>query len=160
LRANQTTFQRAIKEAKRLQPETNQVNNSFFFNVASTSIEDGRHYVELGPNKFNPFFDSKCDCGGANRYRSCLHIASAFLKYTANLECRCDKGYNILHSSDISPETYQAAEDLFVDLLDKYTRCLDLLRAIDEGFDITQPQFREAYRHLLNPLTDQLLLTA
>lgn len=159
MRTNNTTYQRAIAQARKLQPETKQINNSLFFEVASTSVLDGWHRVTLGPNKFNPLIDSSCDCG-TPKYLTCCHKLAALLQYTVNLENRCQNGYDYLHTNELTPETYQTYEDLFVDLLDRYTRCLDLIRAIEEGFDISQPQFSKPYREILNPLTDPILLTA
>lgn len=157
MRTNQTTFQRAIAQARKLLPGVRQINNSLMFDCASTSHLDGFHHVYLGPNKYNPFIDATCDCGTPKHF-CCVHKAATFLQYTSNLEARCEKGYEYLHSSGITPEEYAAAEDLFVNLLDKFTRCLDLIRAIEEGFDINT--LTKPFRDRLNPLTDQLLLTA
>lgn len=160
MRQNTTTFQKALQQARKLQPVTKQKDYSFFFDVASTSILDAWHHVTLGPNKFNPILDSTCDCGVPMRFMCCVHRGAALLQYTVNLEVRCEKGYDYLHTNELTDEEYNKGETLFVDLLDRYTRCLDLIRAIEEGFDIAQPMFREAFRHLLNPLTDPVLLTA
>lgn len=158
MRQQTTTFQRALQQARKLQPETKQINNSFFFTVASTSMLNAWHNVTLGPNKFNPLLDSKCDCGVPMRYLMCVHRVSALLQYTINLENRCQNGYDYLHTGELTEQEYNEGETLFVDLLDRYTRCLDLIRAIEEGFDISQ--LREAFRDRLNPLTDPILLSA
>lgn len=158
MRRNSTTFERALGQARKLQPAVRQINNSLMFDVNSTSMLDVKHHVYLGANKFNPLSDAKCDCGESKF--QCIHRAAAFLQYTANLESRCENGYQYLHTNPLTDEEYNQGETLFVDLLDRYTRCLDLIRAIEEGFDIAQPMFREPYREILNPLTDPVLLSA
>lgn len=159
MRPNQTTHMRAIAQARKLQPEVKQTGNSLFFTVASTSMLDAWHHVTLGPNKFNPLLDAKCDCG-QNRFQ-CLHRAAAFLKYGDNLEARLQKGSDLLHSGQLSPEsdTYTDAENLFLDLLDRYEKVYDLLKAIEQGFDITQ--LTGAFKdRLATPFDEPTLLTA
>lgn len=146
MRENTTTWQRAIEGARKLQPVTKQKDNSLFFDVASTTVINGIHHVTLGPNKFNPLLDSVCDCGHS-KY-GCLHRGAAFLKYTANLETRLENGYNYLHSDNQLTEIeHDDLVDTWKDLLNRYERCCDLLRAIELGLDISN--LRTAFKNLL-----------
>jgi hypothetical protein len=159
---NLTTYQRALAQARKLQPAVRQINNSLMFDVASTSQLDAFHHVYLGPNKFNVLLDCKCDCGGSNRYKACVHVAAAFLQYTSNLEARLFAGGNYiaqLEDNTGDKTLLDEANDLFTDLLDRYERCCDLLKAIEAGWDISN--LREAFKTLLPTKEgDQLLLSA
>jgi hypothetical protein len=141
----QTTFQRALGQARKLQPAVRQINNSLMFDVASTSQLDAFHHVYLGPNKFNPLFDAKCDCG-LSRFQ-CVHRMAAFLQYTSNLEARLWKGCDYITDLETKKENTDEAFDLWQDLLDRYERCYDLLKAIEAGWDISN--LREPFKHLL-----------
>jgi hypothetical protein len=136
---NLTTYQRALAQARKLQPAVRQINNSLMFDVASTSQLDAFHHVYLGPNKFNPLFDAKCDCG-QSRFQ-CLHRMAAFLQLTSNLEARLFAGGNYiaqLENNTGDKTLLDEANDLFTDLLDRYERCYDLLKAIETGWDISE----------------------
>jgi hypothetical protein len=158
MRANGTTYLRAIQAAKRYAPETTQQGNSLFFTVASTSVPGGIHHVTLGPNQLNVFSDSKCDCGGNARYKCCLHFGAAFLTYISNLEARLEKGYNYLHSGQVEGKEYDDNVELWKDLLTRFEKCHDLLRAIEQGFDIST--LTGPFKERLAPTFDSILLSA
>jgi hypothetical protein len=142
VRKPQTTWQRALSQAKKLQPETRQQGQSHFFTVASTSVEGGIHHVTLGPNPANVIIDSYCDCGGTTRYRVCLHVVSALLQYSTNLEERLWKGADlIVQTEDFKTDTeagLEAMYSLFQDLLNRYEWGVELIRAIEAGQDINE----------------------
>lgn len=156
MRTNETTYLRAIKQARKLQPETKQINNSLFFSVASTSMLDGWHNVTLGPNRFNVMLDAKCDCG--TRW-CCCHKAAAFLRYLVNLEERLWKGCDFITGQEEKQEPTDESYALWADLLDRYERGCDLLKAIELNYDISQltDRFKE---WLFGGNSITLLLTA
>ncbi len=134
MRTNTTTWQRAVTQARKLQPETKQKSDSPFFDVASTSMLDAWHYVTLGPNKANVLLDSKCDCGQA-KY-GCTHRAAALLQMVSNLEARLWNGCDyITEQEDLKKDT-QEVLDLWLALLDRYELGVDLIRAIEAGKDV------------------------
>lgn len=157
MREQTTTWQRSIAAARKLQPAVRQIENSLMFDCASTSQLGAFHHVYLGANRFNPLLDSKCDCG-QTRY-GCVHRASAFLQYTSNLETRCWKGCDVItQAEDMKTETEQVIQemtDLFIDLLDRYERCCDLIRAIELGWDISN--LRTAFKDRLPSTPDKSL---
>jgi hypothetical protein len=138
VRKSQTTWQRALAQAKKLQPETRQQGQSLFFTVASTTVLDGYHHVNLGPNRANVLTDAKCDCG-QNRF-GCVHKAAALLLYVANLEERLWKGADlIVQTEDFGTDPGQdleAMNDLFQDLLGRYELGCKLIQAIEKGEEI------------------------
>jgi hypothetical protein len=75
----------------------------------------------------------------SNRYKDCVHKAAAFLQYTSNLEARLFAGGNYiaqLEDNTGDKTLLDEANDLFTDLLDRYERCCDLLKAIEAGWNI------------------------
>lgn len=133
-----TTYQRALTQARKLQPEVNQINNSLFFDCASTSTAGAWHHVTLGPNRFNPYLMATCDCGGTTRYKACCHLAAAFLQYTANLEARLHRGCDYITEQESQGQDSSAAFELWQDLLTRYENNCDLLRAIEAGWNISE----------------------
>jgi hypothetical protein len=118
------------------------------FDVNSISRIGTFHHVYLGPNKFNPLLEAKCECTD-RRYPTCIHRAAAFLQYTSNLEARLFAGGNYiaqLEDNTGDKTLLDEANDLFTDLLDRYERCCDLLKAIEAGWDISEitGPFKEA----------------
>jgi hypothetical protein len=122
---------------------------------------DAYHNVTLGPNKFNPLFQASCDCGGTNRYKLCVHVASAFLQYTSNLEARLYKGCDYITGLEENKENTDEAYSLWMDLLDRYERCHDLLKAIEAGWNVSEltGPYKERLKTLA-PDKEQDLLSA
>jgi hypothetical protein len=141
-----TSYQRAITNAKREAPSVRQIENSLMFDVASISRPGTFHHVYLGPNKYNPLLEAKCECTD-RRYPTCIHRAAAFLQYTSNLEARLWKGCDYITEQETLKADTTEAFTLWQDLLDKYERNCDLLKAIEAGWDISN--LREPFKHLL-----------
>jgi hypothetical protein len=157
-----TAYQRAITNAKKFAPKVRQIENSLFFDVESTSKPGTFHHVYLGPNKFNPLLGSSCECTD-RRYFTCVHRAAAFLQFTSSIETRLWAGgeYIVNLEDNSGDETkLEEANKLYIDLLDRFERCCDLLKAIELGWNISE--LRQPFKHLLPTRegTQQQLLTA
>ena len=134
------SYQRAIAQARKLEPATVQQGQSLFFSVASTSVEGGIHHVSLGSNRANVLFGAKCDCG-QSKY-GCCHRAASLLQFVSNLEARLWLGADlIVQAEDFKTDTTEGLEAkyaLFQDLLSRYEFGIDLIRAIEAGEDINK----------------------
>jgi hypothetical protein len=163
MKTQTTTYQRAIAQAKKLQPNVLKLEDYPIYIVDSTSELNIDYQVELGENKFNPFLGARCDCKGPSNL-PCIHIAAAFLQYNSNLEERLWKGCEIItQAEDMKTEPEEvilSMTDLFVDLLERYENNCKLLKAIEAGTDISN--FRGPIKTLLPTSEDnqQQLLTA
>lgn len=139
MRYQTTTHQRGITQARKLQPSVRQIEDSLMFDCASTSQLDAFHHVYLGPNKFNLFTGATCDCG-TPKYLLCCHKAACFLFYFSRLEERLWKGADIITQMQDTRQPEFDIEDVtnfWLDLLDKYERCADLLKEIETGRDVS-----------------------
>lgn len=139
MRQNLTTYQRAINQARKLQPNVRQVGSSMLFDVSSTSHLDQFYHVELSYNKVNPLKEAKCECQGP-RLSPCLHRLAALLKYVANLEEKLWKGSDFifeLENNQSEPsDLYEKHLAIWLGMLDRYEKGCDLIKAVDAGQDI------------------------
>ncbi len=138
MRTNTTTWQRAVTQARKLQPSVRQIGNSLMFDVASTSHLDQFYHVYLGNNKYNPFKEATCECIGP-KWTPCVHRAAAFLQYISNLNVRLENGWDLIHNQELKTEKeLNDATELWLDLLNRYERCSDLIKTIEQGYDISK----------------------
>lgn len=139
MRQNLTTFQRAIAQARKLEPSVRQVGSAMLFDVASTSHLDQFYHVELSYNKTNPLKEAKCECQGP-KFVPCLHRLAALLQYVSNLEAKLWKGadyiFELENNKSEPSDLYEKHLTIWLDMLNRYEKACDLIKAIDACQDI------------------------
>jgi hypothetical protein len=137
MRVNQTTWSRALKEAKRLQPDVMKVEGYSIYIVDSTAELGIDFQCQLGDNRFNPIIGASCDC---KEIKPCVHIGATFLFSLAELEGRLWNGCDYITEitdQGANSDDVDSATKFWLDLLDRYERAADLLKAIEQGYDIS-----------------------
>jgi hypothetical protein len=159
VRKPQTTWQRALAQARKLEPAARQIGNSVMFDISSTSELDRFYHVQLSNNKFNLLQGASCECTGP-KYLPCVHRMAALLTYVARLEEKLWKGCDVItQMEDFGTEpqpTIDRHTAIWLDLLDKYERASDLIRAIEQGMDISKVTERIVFAQPSPDINSQL----
>jgi len=157
------SYQRAIAQARKLEPAVRQIGNSVMFDVTSTSELDRFYHVQLSNNKFNLFQGASCECIGP-KFSPCVHRAAAFLTYLARLEEKLWKGCDVItQMEDFGTEpksTIDRHTAIWLDMLDRYERATDLLKAIEQGMDISNVTERIVFAQPSTDISQQQLAKA
>lgn len=139
MRMNETSYQRALAQARKLTPAVRQVGNSTMFDVTSTSELDRFYHVQLSDNKYNLLSNATCECKGP-KWTTCVHRVAALLQYVSTLEARLWKGCDyVTQLQDTGQPQFDIDEatELWLDLLTRYEMGTDLIRAIEAGQNIS-----------------------